>query len=73
MRANQGDRMELYHREHLWKYFEAKVKAWIDRRKNWTNGSNEADFNNLISKNNGELRSNDIVKSITLCYNLQRL
>lgn len=21
MRANQGDRMELYHREHLWKYF----------------------------------------------------
>lgn len=50
--------MELYHRQHLWKYFEAKVKGWIDKRKSWLGGSNQMDFQNLLDKNNGELRSN---------------
>lgn len=67
--------MELYHRQHLWKYFETKVRHWIDNRQTWreTPGSNEQDFRALMNKNNGQLRSQDIVKSISLCYNLQRL
>ena len=40
IRTNQVDNMELYHRQHLWKYFEAKVKGWIDKRKSWSGGSN---------------------------------
>lgn len=72
-RMNQDEISQLYHREHLWKFFERKIKNWVDKKEHWRRGNNEADFENLRSKNNGELKSNEIVKSIILCYNLQRL
>lgn len=30
--------MELYHRQHLWKYFESKIKNWIEHKKQWRIG-----------------------------------
>lgn len=58
MRSNEGP-MELYHRQHLWKYFEDKVRGWVGTRNSWTGrgGSIESDLLGLINKNNGELRS----------------
>lgn len=76
MRAkNSGTSMQLYHREHIWKFFQAKVESWLDSQNTWTRakGTNEGDFLNLMEKNNGILRSSEIVKSVSLCYNLGSL
>ncbi len=66
---------EFFYRKHLEEYFEAKVQAWVEERETWADidDTNEGDFLEVLKKNEGELKSNEIVKSITLCYNLSRL
>jgi uncharacterized protein with von Willebrand factor type A (vWA) domain len=56
-------------------FLEGKVKGWLEKQKSWKEGqgSNEGDFAKLLNMNNGQLRSQDIVKTVSLCYNLQRL
>lgn len=51
------------------------ITDWLKSQDQWELKKDKAglQLQELMRKNNGELRSNDIVKSVSLCYNLSRL
>jgi hypothetical protein len=66
---------EFFYRKHLEDYLEDRIRAWEESSDSWERGvdSNENDYLEVLRGNEGELKSKEIIKSISLCYNLSRL
>lgn len=69
------NRSEFFYRKHLEDYLEERVRSWVEGSDSWERevDSNEKDYLEVLGRNEGELKSKAIVKSISLCYNLSKL
>lgn len=67
--------MEFFYRKHLEDFFNRLIQNWLNSKDKWylNNDKVGLQLQKLMDKNNGQLRSDDIVKTVSLCYNLSRL
>jgi hypothetical protein len=68
-------KLEFYYRKHLEEYFTQRVTSWLQDKNEWERRKDAIgkQLLALMKSNNGELRSDEIVKSVSLCYNLSSL